>query len=88
MWINTRNSPLAASVWGIAIFLLGLMFNGFTLSLVIGAGLSFLICAGILALVDYLEGSGFQWVVGIIGLGVLGGCRKSHRVGFCSTIKG
>jgi hypothetical protein len=71
LWIHTQNSILAASAWGIAIFLFGLIINGFSFALVLGALISFFICFGIFALMDYLEGSGFQWLVGLVGIGVL-----------------
>jgi hypothetical protein len=71
LWINTQNSILTASVWGVAILLFGLILNGVSFGVFLGAGISFLICFGILALLEYLEGSGFQWFVGVIGVGVL-----------------
>ena len=71
LWVNTRNTMMVASVWGLAILLLGLLTQGFSFWVFAGAGVSFLLCLGVVALLEYSEGSGFQWLAGFAGITVL-----------------
>jgi phosphatidylglycerophosphate synthase len=71
LWINSQNSILAASAWGITLFLFGLMISGFSFALIIGSFISFFICFGVFALLDYLDGSGYQWLFGLVGITLL-----------------
>jgi len=71
LWIRSQNIMLSAAVWGIAMLVISLLFNGLTLLALVAAALSFLICLGVLYLLDYTQGTPFHWIVAILGIGIL-----------------
>ena len=70
--INTKNALLCASVWAIAIFLMSVLFSvSFSFGLLLWGGVAFLLAFAYFALLNYLEGKGWWWVVMPIGVLVL-----------------
>ena len=72
LFINTQKPLFCASVWGIAILILGALFSGgFSWVLILNAGLSFLLALGVFALLDYLGEGLWWWVAFVVGIAVL-----------------
>ena len=70
LYIETENSILCASIWGILTFFLGAIFHGFGLDLFLGSCLSFLIALGVFSLLNYVKGI-WWWLAAIGGIFVL-----------------
>lgn len=60
-FVQTGNAMLCALIWGAAVFILGALFGGLDLWLLVGSGISFLLAFGFFSLLEYLEGSKWWW---------------------------
>ncbi|UTW47060.1 hypothetical protein [Bacterioplanoides sp. SCSIO 12839] len=70
-YTTTSKAFNAAIFWGVATLLLSLIFHGFSIGVILGSGLSFLIALGVFKLLEYAEGSGYYWPAYIGGIFVL-----------------
>ncbi len=71
VYIQSNSALLCASIWGVVIFVFGVLLGGgLSLPLFMGTGISFLIAMGYFSLLDYLDGV-WWWTTMILGMGLL-----------------
>lgn len=70
-FINSGNGKNSAIIWGVAMFVSGLVFGGFKPEVFLWAAISFAIAYAVFYVLERAEGSSWYWLAFIFGIGVL-----------------
>lgn len=66
--INSGKALFSAVTWGVAVLVLGLLFQGMELGVILWAFVTLLSALAFFFLLDWLEGNSFYWLVFIAGI--------------------